>query len=535
MFQDGLIAQGVDAVTADGVSYFSAAGNEGPDSGYLSSFRTGTGTVTGIGSGTFMNFAPSGATNFLLPVTTGIANALITFEYDQPFGTQQPTGSTAAVTSNVYFYVLNSSGTVVATGNNNNVAIDEPWQFVEVPTAGSYFVAIQLVSGTAPGHVEFSGFNDTNGAVTVSTEYGNAGGTSYPSSFGHATAANTIGVGATPWWAPASSLGIGQNPLANEPFSSSGPALYVLNANGTPLATPLTVQNPSVTAPDGGNTSFFEPDFTLDTSNPPFPGEPASTVNLVPANQQALNVFFGTSSAAPNAAAVAALMLQKIPQLTPAEIRQGLEESALPMNGVAAGTWSVLSGFGLVDAPAAINAVDLLRVASTNPANGATVTVTPSAVTVTFNKAVNFSTITAADLTFTSEPTGVVVNVGTPIAVDNATSPTIVQFPISFTKPPGTLANGSYTFSIQSPAGGPVVQSTDGKDLVASGPIKFTLADVTAPTVIATTTNARIVTIRFQQGARPEHGHTPVISSSFAKGPCRAGHRPRRMSSITPT
>ena len=48
-----------------------------------------------------------------------------------------------------------------------------------------------------------------------------------------------------------------------------------------------------------------------------------------------------------------------------------------------------------------INAVDLLRVASTNPANGATVTVTPSAITVTFNKPVIFSTLAAADLTFT--------------------------------------------------------------------------------------------------------------------------------------
>ena len=230
-----------------------------------------------------------------------------------------------------------------------------------------------------PGHVEFTGVNDTNGAVTVSTQYGTAGGTSYPSSFGHKTTANDIGVGATPWWAPASSLGIGQNPLQNEPFSSSGPAIYVYNVNGLPLSSPVTVQNPSVTAADGGNTSFFTPGFTLDTSNPPFPGEPASTVNLVPANQQALPVFFGTSSASPNAAAVAALMLEEVPQLTAAQIKTGLEESALPMNGTAAGTWNVQSGYGLVDAVAAINAVDVLRVASTNPANGATVTLTPSA------------------------------------------------------------------------------------------------------------------------------------------------------------
>jgi large repetitive protein len=513
MFQDGLIAQGVDAVTQKGVTYFSAAGNEGPDSGYLSTFRSGTGTVTGLGNGTFMNFDPNGGTNFLLPITTGIANASISFEYDQPYGAQEPAGSTAAVTSNVNFYVLNAAGTIVATGNTNNVATNAPFQFVTVPTAGSYFVAIQLISGTAPGHVEFVGFNDTNGAVTVSTQYGSAGGTSYPSSIGHSTAVNTIGVAATPWWAPASSLGIGQNPLANEPFSSSGPALYVFNANGTALATPQTVDNPSVTAPDGGNTSFFEPNFTLNTTTPPFPGEPASTVNLVPASQQKLNVFFGTSSAAPNAAAVAALMLEKIPQLTPAEIRQGLESTALPMNGTAQGTWNVQSGFGMVDAVAAINAVDLLRVASTNPASGATVTASPSAITVTFNKAVNFSTITAADLTFTATPsTAITVNVGTPIAVDNPTSPTIIQFPISFTKPPGTLANGSYTFSIQSPASGPIVVSTDGKDLVASGPINFTLADVTAPTVINTTTNGRIVTIDFSKALDPS---TVTLSDIF--------------------
>ena len=96
-----------------------------------------------------------------------------------------------------------------------------------------------------------------------------------PASYGHATAADTIGVGATPWWAPAPYLG--QNPLANEPFSSSGPALYVFNPDGTPLTTgPTTVENPTITAPDGGNTSFFSPGQIIDTTNPPFPGEPAT-------------------------------------------------------------------------------------------------------------------------------------------------------------------------------------------------------------------------------------------------------------------
>src|SRR5262249_29721612 len=149
--------------------------------------------------------------------------------------------------------------------------------------------------------------------------------------------------------------------------------------------------------------------------------------------------FFGTSSAAPNAAAVAALMLQRIPQLTPAQIRNALEQGAIPMNGQTQGTWVPQDGFGLVNAINAINAADLLRVSSTSPANGDTVTVTPSAITVTFSKAVNFSTIVADDLKFSASPTNVGVNIGTPIAVDDPNFPTIVKFPFSFAKPSGTL------------------------------------------------------------------------------------------------
>jgi large repetitive protein len=410
MFQDGLIAQGVDYVTSRGATYFSAAGNEGPDSGYLSTFRADTTTVNGI-SGTFMNFNPNGGTpNPLLPITTGINNAFITFEYDQPYGAQEPAGATAHVTSNVDFYVFNSSGAVVASGTCNNVAMNAPLQQVTIPKPGSYYVAIVVASGSNPGHVEFMGQNDTNGAVNVSQEYGSAGGTYYPSTLGHSASAATIGVSATPWWALAPFLG--QNPLANEPYSSSGPGYIDLSPKGTPV-TPQVVQDPAITAPDGGNTSFFSFGEPLDTSNPPIRGEPATSTNVNPANQQALdNNFFGTSSAAPNAAAVAALMLQEVPSLSRVQILNGLIASTEPMNSTPKGTWNVQSGYGLINAVAAINSIAPPTLASTS------ITVTPSTSSPVLGQQV---TLTATVSGSNGTPTGSVDFYDTTINTDLGT------------------------------------------------------------------------------------------------------------------
>ena len=411
-----------------------------------------------------MNFNPSG-TSLLLPITVNVANTSIDFQFDQPWATQEPTGSPGP-TSQVNFYVLDATGNIVASGGPTTTSPpQEPQQFVTIPTTGSYFVAIQLVSGPDPGHVEFIQFGQqsTNDLI-VSQQFGTAGGTYYPTSVGHNAAANTIGVGAVPWWSPTPFLG--QNPLASEPFSSSGPSIQVFNASGTALSSPLTVQNPTVTAPDGGNTTFFERS-SADTSNPPLPGQPATSTNLYATftpDQSNLPSFFGTSSAAPNAAAIAALMLQRVPSATPAQIKAALIESAAttPMNGAAPGTWNAQGGFGLINAVNAINAIDVLRVLSTDPANGSTVTVTPSAITVTFTKPVNFSTVSSSDLVFTATPAGVTVNVGTPVAVDNPKYPTVVAFPFSFSykNPPTTTANGTYTFIVRP---GPIM-SEDGKD-----------------------------------------------------------------------
>ena len=313
-------------------------------------------------------------------------------------------------------------------------------------------------------------------------------------------------MGAVPWWSPTPFLG--QTPLASEPFSSAGPSIQVFDASGQALSSAQTIQNPTVTAPDGGNTTFFG--FVAATNNPPIPGQPATSTNLYATftpDQSNLPSFFGTSSAAPNTAAIAALMLQRVPSATPAQIKQALIQSAAatPMNGAAAGTYDQTGGFGLINAINAINAVDVLRVASTDPFNGETVTVTPSAITVTFTKPVNFSTVTSSDLVFTAAPAGVTVNVGTPIAVDDPKFPTVIAFPFSFsyTNPPTVTANGTYSFIVTNANPAAPILSEDGKALVPSGTITFTLADVTAPEVASTSVLSRIVTIQFTKAMNP--------------------------------
>ncbi len=347
-FQSGIIGQAIQkVVTQNNVSYFSAAGNQSPFNGYLSQYRGVNATVGSLGSGTFMNFNPnsSGPVTTELPVsivgTSQNNPAIFDFQFDQPWYTSN------GVTSQVNMYLLDSGGNVVASGTTDNTATQQPWQVFGQVGDGNYYVAIQLIKGPAPNYVEFQNFNESV-LCTVSSQFGSAGSTYYPSTGGHSADPYTIGVGAMPWWGASPWMNV--QTVTSEPFSSTGPVIYDLTPSGQPM-TPQLRLAPDITAPDGGNTSFFYPGATIDTSNPPFPGEPASSTNLSQAN---LPTFFGTSSATPNAAAVAAMMLQLNPNLTEADIRQALISSTTPMNGTPKGSWDSQAGWGLIQAPAAL-------------------------------------------------------------------------------------------------------------------------------------------------------------------------------------
>ncbi len=496
MFQDGVIAQGINAAEKNFNSlYFSDAYNTGLDDGYLSAFRATAATAVGsLPAGTYMNFATSGTSVTQLPITTSADDAVISFQWDDPYQFEEPAGSTNAPQSQLNFFVLDSSGNVVSQlvgGSANAAASGQPWQFVVVPTAGSYTVAVQLASGPAPGHIEFVG-SDENTTISVAQNVGSGPGVSYPGSWGHNTAPNNIGVAAVPWWATQPFQNLPQ--LDTETYSAPGPEIEVRDVNGNALPAPVTVQNPTIAGVDGTNTSFFGQ--LIDTTQAP----PVTATNL----SQDLPSFFGTSQAAPNVAAVAALLKQKVPGLTEAQVRTGLETGTTPLNGATAGVYQMQGGFGLVNAVNAFNAVNTLNVSSTTPANGATVTQTPTQIVVTFSRPVNIATLVPADLAFLSVPSNLTqMIVGQPVGIDSATTPTQVAFPFHFTLQPNTVAAGAFTYVIQNPAKGPIITSADGKQLAAPYNSSFILADTTAPVVTNTTINGRLITITFSEPLNP--------------------------------
>ncbi len=482
LFQDGLVAQAVTDVTVNNnVTYFSSAGNSA-DHGYESNFRGTTATVGTLGSGRFMDFDPGAGTLTQLPITVTQGGTTV-FWWDNPFFTNN------GVTSDLDIFVLDAGGNVVAQGIDNNLATQVPQEIFVIPGAGNFTVAIRVNAGSPD--VSRLRFQEFLSDFTVSQQFGSAGGTIYPTTFGHPAAAEAIGVGAVPYYgAPPFTS---PSPIRSEVFSSLGPVNIFFDPNGNRLSASQLRLKPDLSAPDGVNTSFFIPGFDIDTTNPPFP--PATPTNLDP---DTLPNFFGTSSSAPNLAAVAALMKQLSPAATRNDVFNAMRASAVPLNGSAQGAFDPQGGFGLVDARGALTAIDQLRVVSSNPANGSTIAASPASVTVTFSKDVDPTTITAADLIVTGVPAGLTaanVQVDAPIRI-NATT---FQFPIRVTTPPGVKANGQFSFRLADGA----VRAVDGSLLVGST-ISFTLNDAAAPQVIGTIVQHRVIVVQFSEGIRAE-------------------------------
>lgn len=322
----GVVAQAVNDVTTSGALYFSSAGNQGNINdntagvweGDFNDGGVAPAVVGGAAAGNVHLFTPhpsqpappAPATNNQIVAAPSTA-APINLFWSDPLG---------ASNNDYDLYVTNAAGTALqAASTNSQSGTQDPAEQVgsAVNVANNRVFIVKFAGAARYLHL------NTNGGRTAFNTPGQTKG--------HSTAALAYGVAATPAIGPYPAAFSAANTV--ETFSSDGPRRLFFNADSTAI-TPgnfsatggLVRQKPDITAADGvsvtGVAAFGNP-------------------------------FFGTSAAAPHAAAIAALLKQAAPAATQAQIRTALTSSAIDIEGAGVDRDS---GAGIIDAFAALQA-----------------------------------------------------------------------------------------------------------------------------------------------------------------------------------
>jgi len=307
-FQDGgVVQQAVENAVADGVSYFTAASNEGTDyvqQNFMSMILAPQGLPGGV---VVQNFGTQAAPQPWTDVTVPKGGEIeLDMQWDQPFAS---IGDSDGSDNSIGMALYNNDGALVAITKTDDVGGDPVQVLTYTNTsATTAFRLVVFANGGSSLPGLFKIINYGNG--TINDDAGTGSGTV----IGHelVQGANTVGAVA---YGATTAFG-GSNTV--ESYSSVGTGTILLNAAGQALSSPVSTGKVNFVAPDGSVTSVFAP-------------------------------FYGTSAAAPDAAAVAALMLQADPSLTPGQVTQFLDESALPTTGT-----DMSGGAGLIQAPAAV-------------------------------------------------------------------------------------------------------------------------------------------------------------------------------------
>ena len=312
-FQDGPIAQSVNAVTAAGAIYFSSAGNEGntidKTSGNYEGDFVSSGRSVGKFAGTAHDFDPGAGVQVYDPLSDASGGVPVTLLWADPLH---------GAADDYDLYVFDSANNVVAFSQDVQDGNDDPFEITGTPPIGGLRIAVVKFSG-ANRYFQLTAFrgrfkNSADGLVARATP----GVTR-----GHSATVNAFSIAAAPAATalpfdlepgdPPNPTGPFPNPFAKtqkpERFTSDGPRRVFFNASGTPI-TPgnftstggAVRQKPDVTAADGVSTS-------VDGFSP----------------------FFGTSAAAPHAAAIAALVLSGNPGATTADVRAAFNATALDL------------------------------------------------------------------------------------------------------------------------------------------------------------------------------------------------------------
>jgi Subtilase family/Proprotein convertase P-domain len=314
-FHDDIVSTAVEEVTADGALYFSSAGNEGnvndgTSGTWEGDFKNSRTTLPGLTGGTLHDFGDGVISN---RVEASSPNVL-TLHWSDPLG---------ASDNDYDFFILdNTLTTVLDASTTVQDGDDDPFEI----TLGAFTNERIIIFKADSAKRRALHLNNFRGQLAITTPGTIRGHAAAPG--GYAVAAvNAAFAGG------GSFTGGPTNPV--ELFSADGNRRVFFKSDGTPF-TPGNLlfannggelrKKPDLTAADG-----------VATSVPTFPS------------------FFGTSAAAPHAAAIAALLKSAKPRLNPERIRRALTRTALDIE--AAGV-DRDSGAGIVDAFGALLFID---------------------------------------------------------------------------------------------------------------------------------------------------------------------------------
>lgn len=308
VFQDGIIAQAVDTVVAQGALYFSSAGNAGNlndgTSGVWEGPYNGTtlpGSLTGEGFQSAHDFGGGSNSNQI----TDDPPFAITLHWNDPLG-----GSGNDYDLIIMDAALENIRTFSADFQNGD---DDPYEGVNMSSENDVGkrIVVTLFTGDSDKIIHV---NTLRGELEHATD-GQIGGHTGANGAFAVAAVNVASAGGGAF------TGGGSNPV--EIFSSDGPRQVFFEADGSPIEE--VRQKPDIAAADG-----------VSTATPGF------------------NPFFGTSAAAPHAAAIAALIRELFPEISYRGMRRLVYASALDIESSGVDRDA---GAGILDAQATLNAM----------------------------------------------------------------------------------------------------------------------------------------------------------------------------------
>ena len=318
-FQDSIIAQGVNAATANGCYFFSSAGNSG-------NLNDGT---SGVWEGDYV----AGTPMIVRGSTVGVRhdfgggkeeNAVRGAFFNRAvLQWADPLGASA---NDYDLFLVDGDGNVLLSSTDTQDGAQDP---IETFSLGFFaFEGVRLVIVKVSGEARYLRLQLFPSKLEIAT----AGAT-----YGHAASENTVGVGQVDVRTAGGAGGIFDGTESVTTGSSDGPRRLFYEPDGTPI----TPGNFSST----GGKVLKKPDL--------------SAASCVSTATPGFSTFCGTSAAAPHAAAIAALMLAAAggpAHITPADLRAAMTATTAVLDIEKAG-FDNNSGAGIVMAPGAIAGV----------------------------------------------------------------------------------------------------------------------------------------------------------------------------------